>query len=81
METRFTKKYLKWFYDIRVSRIKFHQEPSNENRITLEELQSVKWTKRAKYRRSYIESGGLTRACESLNLFNSQLNDFYSKLL
>ena len=81
MEPRFTKKYLKWFYDIRVARIVFNHNPSEENRIKLENLQCVKWTKRSKYNRSYIKSGGLTRAHENLNLFNSQLEDFYSKLL
>jgi hypothetical protein len=81
MDDRFTKKYLRWFYDIRVAKIKYNGDPSEENRIVLEKLQQVKWYKTTKYKKSYIKSGGLDLAIEKLNLFNSQLEDFYSKLV
>ena len=81
MQSKFTKKYLKWFYEIRVARIKYNENLTNENKSSLEELQSVKWTKRTKYKGLYIKSGGLTKSAEQLNLFNSQLEHFYAKLL
>jgi hypothetical protein len=79
MENRFTKKYLSWMTQVRSARIAFDKSQSDENRKRLEDLKSVKWSKRAKYNRSYIKSGDLQRSIDLNKMFYTQLDNWLIK--
>ena len=65
---------------VRSARILFNENPCTRNEIALQKLKEIKWSKRAKYTRSYISSGELERSVYLKTLFNSQLDNWLSKL-
>ena len=52
---KFTKKYLKFWENLRIAQAKFTIEPSKKNLKELTALKSIKWTDSTRYTRAYLK--------------------------
>jgi len=51
---KFTKKYLKFWENLRIAQAKFAINPSEKNLKKLTDLKSIKWTDSTRYTKSYL---------------------------
>jgi len=52
---KFTKKYLKFWENLRIAQAKFTIEPSKKNLEKLTTLKSIKWTDSTRYTKAYLK--------------------------
>lgn len=52
---KFTKKYLKFWDNLRIAQAKFTIKPSKKNLKELTDLKSIKWTDSTRYTKAYLK--------------------------
>lgn len=52
---KFTKKYLKFWENLRIAQAKFTVTPNKKNLKELTDLKSIKWTDSTRYTKAYLK--------------------------